>query len=298
MARPQKEGLDYFPLDVGFFSDRKVKIIKARYGADGLAVYLYILCEIYKDKGYYLKTDDDFIYTISDDLNMSYEKIGQILNFLLERSLFDDTLFKSDKVLSSRGIQARFQEAIKRRAVKKLIEVKDKYWLLDDRETESYIKVANNASFSEKNPSYSAKNPSYSDEKTHKVKESKEKKSKVEESMEYAPDEEESPSAPPIITLPLNDKSEYPVTGAQVLEWSELYPAIDIEQQLRNMRGWLLSNPEKRKTKRGICSFITRWLSKEQDRGGTRIRGETRAEPAGTYDYEALEKQAFRRVSG
>ena len=113
MARPQKEGLDYFSFDVGFFSDRKVKIIKARYGVDGLAVYLYVLCEIYKDKGYYLKTDDDFIYTISDDLSMSYEKIGQILNFLLERSLFDDTLFKSDKVLSSRGIQKRFQEAVK-----------------------------------------------------------------------------------------------------------------------------------------------------------------------------------------
>lgn len=301
MARPQKEGLDYFSFDVGFFSDRKVKIIKARYGVDGLAVYLYVLCEIYKDKGYYLKTDDDFIYTISDDLSMSYEKIGQILNFLLERSLFDDTLFKSDKVLSSRGIQKRFQEAVKQRAVKnakKLIEVKDEYWLLDDKETESYIKVTNNMGYSKKNPSYSEKNHSYSDEKPHKVKESKVNESKVKESMQFAPDEEESPSAPPIITLPLNDKSEYPVTGAQVLEWSELYPAIDVEQQLRNMRGWLLANPEKRKTKRGICTFITRWLSKEQDRGGTRIRGETRAKPAGTYDYEALEKQAFRRISG
>ena len=39
---------------------------------------MYLLCEIYKN-GYYLETDDDFLYIISDDLNMSYEKIRQIL---------------------------------------------------------------------------------------------------------------------------------------------------------------------------------------------------------------------------
>ena len=29
MARPQKEGLEYFSLDVDFFLDRKIKILKA-----------------------------------------------------------------------------------------------------------------------------------------------------------------------------------------------------------------------------------------------------------------------------
>ena len=43
MPRPQKEGLDYFPLDVTFFSDPKIKILKARYGVDGIAVYIYLL---------------------------------------------------------------------------------------------------------------------------------------------------------------------------------------------------------------------------------------------------------------
>lgn len=74
-------------------------------------------------------------------------------------------------------------------------------------------------------------------------------------------------SAPPVITLPLNDGSEFAVSQVQCTEWQGLYPAVDVLQQLRNMRGWLLSNPDRRKTKRGIKRFITGWLSREQDRG-------------------------------
>ena len=77
----------------------------------------------------------------------------------------------------------------------------------------------------------------------------------------------ETTSEPALITLPLNDGSEWPVTTEMVTEWASLYPAVDVMQELRNMRGWLLSKPKNRKTPRGIRSFITTWLSKEQDRG-------------------------------
>lgn len=97
MARKKQEGNRFFRMDADFFSDRKIKILKARYGADGIVLYLYLLCEIYKT-GYYLQVDDDFEYIISDDLNMDGNKVNQVLNFLLERSLFDDTLFQSDKI--------------------------------------------------------------------------------------------------------------------------------------------------------------------------------------------------------
>ena len=35
------------------------------------------------------------------------------------------------------------------------------------------------------------------------------------------------------------------------------------------MESWLDANPTKRKTARGIKSFVVRWLSKSQDRGGS-----------------------------
>ena len=100
MARPRKEGVAYFSFDVDFFSDKKIKVLKARYGADGITIFLYLLCEIYKN-GYYLKVDDDFEFVISDDLNMNCDKVKQVLTFLLERSMFDKQLFQSDAVLTS-----------------------------------------------------------------------------------------------------------------------------------------------------------------------------------------------------
>ena len=49
-------------------------------------------------------------------------------------------------------------------------------------------------------------------------------------------------------------------------EWTELYPNVDILQELKKMKGWCNANPTKRKTKRGILRFINGWLSREQDR--------------------------------
>lgn len=80
--------------------------------------------------------------------------------------------------------------------------------------------------------------------------------------------EPETVSAPPAILLPLNDGTDFPVSQEQCQEWAGLYPAVDVIQQLRNMRGWLIGNPTKRKTRRGIVRFVTSWLSREQDRGG------------------------------
>ena len=82
--------------------------------------------------------------------------------------------------------------------------------------------------------------------------------------------EPEPASTPPIIELPLNDGNLHPISQEQCQEWAGLYPAVDVIQQLRQMKGWLDSNPQKRKTKRGIKAFCTRWLCKEQDKGGIR----------------------------
>lgn len=83
---------------------------------------------------------------------------------------------------------------------------------------------------------------------------------------------------PPAIFLPLNDGAEYPVSQEQCHEWAGLYPAVDVIQQLRQMRAWLIANPRKKKTKGGINRFIVTWLSKEQDRGGVYGKEESRGQ--------------------
>lgn len=77
----------------------------------------------------------------------------------------------------------------------------------------------------------------------------------------------------PVITLPLNDGSEWPVDADLAGQWRELYPAVDVEQALRSMRGWLLANRTRRKTARGIERFAAAWLAREQDRGGGGVGG-------------------------
>ncbi|HXE90734.1 MAG TPA: hypothetical protein VNK82_07200 [Terriglobales bacterium] len=72
------------------------------------------------------------------------------------------------------------------------------------------------------------------------------------------------------MALPLNDGSEHPIQTNQVEEWKRLYPAVNVLQELRNMRGWLLANPRNRKTKAGVLKFVNRWLAVEQDKAPRR----------------------------
>lgn len=76
--------------------------------------------------------------------------------------------------------------------------------------------------------------------------------------------------APPeaVISLPLVDKTEYSVSPEQCQEWAGLYPAVDVMQQLRSMRGWLDANPANRKTRNGIKRFVNAWLSRAQNQAG------------------------------
>lgn len=72
-------------------------------------------------------------------------------------------------------------------------------------------------------------------------------------------------SPPPAAVLPLVDGTDFEISVEMVAELSGLYPAVDVEQQLRNMRGWLWANPKNRKTKAGIMRFVNSWLSREQN---------------------------------
>lgn len=71
------------------------------------------------------------------------------------------------------------------------------------------------------------------------------------------------------IELSLNDGSLFEVSDSDVQEWGKIYPAVDIKQELRKMKGWLDANPTRRKTRRGVRRFVNNWLSRTQDQGGT-----------------------------
>jgi hypothetical protein len=80
--------------------------------------------------------------------------------------------------------------------------------------------------------------------------------------------EPQAADAPPVISLPLNDGTFFDVSENDRAKWSQLYPNVDVLQQLRHMAGWCDANPTKRKTHGGVKRFITNWLAEEQNKGG------------------------------
>jgi len=70
-------------------------------------------------------------------------------------------------------------------------------------------------------------------------------------------------------TLPLKSGEDFAVIEELVAELEPLYPAVDIKTTLREMKGWLTGNPDRRKTKRGIRKFICGWLQREQEKHGS-----------------------------
>lgn len=90
-------------------------------------------------------------------------------------------------------------------------------------------------------------------------------KERKEDSAE--PQSDSTPAEPPVINIPLNDGTEYPVTQSQVDDWQQSYPAVNVPQELREMRTWSNANKTQRKTSRGVNAFVVRWLGKEQDKG-------------------------------
>jgi len=74
------------------------------------------------------------------------------------------------------------------------------------------------------------------------------------------------PPAPVILEIPvLPSGSVLEITQRDVYGFEQYFPGIDVLQSLRSAAAWLQANPKRRKTKRGITSFLTSWLSRDQD---------------------------------
>ncbi|SCB30438.1 hypothetical protein [Rhizobium lusitanum] len=82
--------------------------------------------------------------------------------------------------------------------------------------------------------------------------------------------EKSAPASQTAVELPATKDEIVAISEADVAEWSEAYPGVDILQQLRSMRQWLLANSRNRKTSSGMRRFVVSWLAREQDRGGNR----------------------------
>lgn len=125
MARPNKIGLDYFPLDVDFFEDEKMLAISGEFAVKGEVITLRLLCEIYRS-GYFVEYSELLKNKLARLGGLSGGLVDEVVKKLVKYGFFDESLFSEHKILTSRGIQKRFAEAIKRRKNDLCMQ----YWLL------------------------------------------------------------------------------------------------------------------------------------------------------------------------
>ena len=247
-----KSGIDYFPLDVTL--NAKFELIEAEFGLTGFGVVVHLLQEIYGKAGYYIEWTEEVALLFARKVGLGGSVVSEIIEASIRRGMFDKEKYDKYHVLTSKGIQERYFEAVSRR---KTLEVDYNILLVD------VAQILPNVYISAKNVNIFSKNADI--ERQSKVEKSRVEKSKEEYILCAEP---QAADAPPVISLPLNDGTFYDVSENDRAKWSQLYPNVDVLQQLRNMAGWCDANPTKRKTRGVIKRFITAWLAREQDKGG------------------------------
>lgn len=129
MARPTKKGLDYFPLDVDFLSDLKVRRIIKACGKEAVHILVALLANIYRDEGYYVLWDDDLAFLVADEVGTKEGTVEELVKKAVQVKFFDKDIFDKYSVLTSKGIQSRYILATKER---KKVELEYKYLLTNE----------------------------------------------------------------------------------------------------------------------------------------------------------------------
>lgn len=188
-GRPTKQGIDYFPMNVGFFTDVKIRKISRACGSQSTSILICLLCNIYKDEGYYILWDEDLPFVIADTVGVSEGAVKEVLIKSLQVGFFDQELYEKYKILTSSGIQKRFLLATYQRKETTII-------------PEYLINCANNSI----NCTNNSINHSDNEQSKSKVKVNRKKRKEKENNKETSPNGEEK-------------KDELSLSHSQKIDW-------------------------------------------------------------------------------
>lgn len=244
----------WLKLQKDFFKRHDIRIIESMpNGKDYILFYLKLLCESTSHEGFLrfsetIPYNEEMLSTITNtniDIVRSAVKIFSELHMI---DILDDGTYYMNEVQKMLGFETEW--------ARKKREYREKQNLVKDENKTAQRQCL---------------------EKEDNVRQELELEIEKELEIDIEKDKEDiyvqsdlqNHSVLPVIELILNDKSLYPITQSNIDEWAELYPAVDIIQELKKMKGWCNSNPTKRKTKRGILRFINSWLARKQDESST-----------------------------
>lgn len=118
MARPLKQGLDYFPHDTDAINDKKIQRLIAKLGLAGYGFYFALLADIYAELPEpYKWSENKEIF--SRKCHQFLAKSERTLKVCVELKLFDGEKFAEDSTLISPGIVQRADAILKAREAKR-----------------------------------------------------------------------------------------------------------------------------------------------------------------------------------
>ena len=136
MARPLKNGVDYFPFDTVL--DTKFELIEAEFGLKGFAIVVKLLQKIYRENGYYCEWTKEVALLFSKNVNEGCSAVSEIVAASIKRGIFDKDLYDKYEILTSKGIQKRYFEAVSRRAQ---VDVISEYLLFPDTQIGENVNI-------------------------------------------------------------------------------------------------------------------------------------------------------------
>lgn len=108
MARPIKNGMDYFPHDTDASSDEKLEALRSLYKNDGYAFYFILLERIYRSENGELSIENEAVFKLLlRRIGVSHTKFTKMLQTSFELNLFNKEKFENEKVITSNGIKRR-----------------------------------------------------------------------------------------------------------------------------------------------------------------------------------------------
>jgi len=257
MPRPIKEGLDYFPLDVDL--DDKIYMVECELGLPGFALLIKLFIKIYKN-GYYINWNEKIAKMFARQNNTEIDVINKLLNVCINEGIINKALYDKYKILTSRGIQKRYLEAVKRR--KEINLIKD-YILVDI--VQKSINVDINWINVNNNPIND------NDNKQSKVKESKVKKSKEFKEIQNKPFKPLINKKSPANNIEFDFVfwSWHGIDQNIKDRWAKIFPNIEVEIELNKIREYFKSHPGhekmiKEKFHNNYAIYIFDWLARAE----------------------------------
>ena len=247
-----------------FFRQKPIKKLRRIAGGDTYTIiYLKMLLVSLKNEGklFFDGVEENFTEEIALELDEEEENVKVTVQFLMAQGLLqliDESEYELTECSRMMGSESASAERMRRLRDKKTSQCDigvTQQLHLSDVEKEKEIEIDKDKEIENKYicPEVNSGQP--------------QPKVEIEPSCSKAElkVETEPAQADVFIKLPLINGDDYLVTKEYVKELKELYPAVDVEQALRSMRGWLGSHPKNKKTPRGIKRFITGWISRDQD---------------------------------